>query len=310
MEEKPFKALAKSSVKSNPHSDIRNLWTTATLSQPKINVQLSNVYRDSELESSSVGSKTSEWYNRKNASHDSDGGWEESDDRDDNVSFKQEELDDHTLLELHPGSSFGSRLEEEDDSSTEMGRQHLELFSEGHSPCQMPPHTFFLLQGRSSSLQITLFSLLPEITSSMPSFSILKHTPHRAYWVEQQTRVGGTQGDGILVGWGMGKLEVAGGLWVERQEGWLGVLGLEAAGGPFQLWAELGSLGHLCLLLPLQLPLPLMELMENEALEILTKALRSYRSEIGGNHFLTKQLQRYIEGLKRRRNKRLNISVC
>ncbi|XP_074192673.1 cation channel sperm-associated auxiliary subunit zeta isoform X10 [Rhinolophus sinicus] len=170
MEEKPFKALAKSSVKSNPHSDIRNLWTTATLSQPKINVQLSNVYRDSELESSSVGSKTSEWYNRKNASHDSDGGWEESDDRDDNVSFKQEELDDHTLLELHPGSSFGSRLEEEDDSSTEM-----------------------------------------EITSSMPSFSILKHTPHRAYWVEQQTR----------------------------------------------------------------LPLPLMELMENEALEILTKALRS-----------------------------------
>ncbi|XP_019593347.2 cation channel sperm-associated auxiliary subunit zeta isoform X5 [Rhinolophus sinicus] len=234
MEEKPFKALAKSSVKSNPHSDIRNLWTTATLSQPKINVQLSNVYRDSELESSSVGSKTSEWYNRKNASHDSDGGWEESDDRDDNVSFKQEELDDHTLLELHPGSSFGSRLEEEDDSSTEM-----------------------------------------EITSSMPSFSILKHTPHRAYWVEQQTRVGGTQGDGILVGWGMGKLEVAGGLWVERQEGWLGVLGLEAAGGPFQLWAELGSLGHLCLLLPLQLPLPLMELMENEALEILTKALRS-----------------------------------
>nr|XP_019593351.1 PREDICTED: testis-expressed sequence 40 protein isoform X8 [Rhinolophus sinicus] len=246
MEEKPFKALAKSSVKSNPHSDIRNLWTTATLSQPKINVQLSNVYRDSELESSSVGSKTSEWYNRKNASHDSDGGWEESDDRDDNVSFKQEELDDHTLLELHPGSSFGSRLEEEDDSSTEMGRQHLELFSEGHSPCQMPPHTSFLLQGRSSSLQITLFSLLPEITSSMPSFSILKHTPHRAYWVEQQTR----------------------------------------------------------------LPLPLMELMENEALEILTKALRSYRSEIGGNHFLTKQLQRYIEGLKRRRNKRLNISVC
>ncbi|XP_019501006.1 PREDICTED: testis-expressed sequence 40 protein isoform X1 [Hipposideros armiger] len=204
MEEKPFKALATSSMKSNPQDDIRSLWTTATLSQPKLNVQLSNVYRDSELEGSSVGSKTRGWYNQK-AGHDSDGGWEEWDDRDDNVSFKQEEPDDHTLLglELHPGSSFGSHLEEEDDPSTQI-----------------------------------------EIISSMPSLSVLKHTSHGAYWAEQQTR----------------------------------------------------------------LPLPLIELMENEALEILTKARQSYRSGIGRNHFLTKQLQRYIEGLKRRRNKRLNVS--
>ncbi|XP_042532413.1 cation channel sperm-associated protein subunit zeta [Dipodomys spectabilis] len=54
-----------------------------------------------------------------------------------------------------------------------------------------------------------------------------------------------------------------------------------------------------------RLPLPLMELMENEALEILKKALKSYRSQIGKNHFLTKELQRYIEGLKKRRSKRL-----
>ncbi|XP_066216460.1 cation channel sperm-associated auxiliary subunit zeta [Saccopteryx leptura] len=33
-----------------------------------------------------------------------------------------------------------------------------------------------------------------------------------------------------------------------------------------------------------------------------------YRSEIGKNHFLTKQLQRYIEGLKRRRNKSQHVS--
>ena len=60
---------------------------------------------------------------------------------------------------------------------------------------------------------------------------------------------------------------------VEEQAGQLGVL--EGIGGAFQLWAELGSLVHLSLLLSLQLPLPLTELMENEALEILTEALGS-----------------------------------
>ncbi|XP_010634386.1 cation channel sperm-associated protein subunit zeta isoform X2 [Fukomys damarensis] len=50
-----------------------------------------------------------------------------------------------------------------------------------------------------------------------------------------------------------------------------------------------------------KLPLPLRELMETEALEILTKALKSYRSKIGENHFLTKELQRRVEELQRRR---------
>ncbi|KAL2805799.1 cation channel sperm-associated auxiliary subunit zeta, partial [Daubentonia madagascariensis] len=81
-------------------------------------------------------------------------------------------------------------------------------------------------------------------SSSVSSVESLKHTPHQAYWAEQQNR----------------------------------------------------------------LPLPLMELMENEALEILTKALRSYRSGIGREHFLTKELQRYIEGIKKRRNTRQNVS--
>lgn len=45
-------------------------------------------------------------------------------------------------------------------------------------------------------------------------------------------------------------------------------------------------------------------------LTALSGALSSgYRSEIGRDHFLTKQLQRYIEGLKRRRNKRLHVSM-
>ncbi|XP_006901593.1 PREDICTED: testis-expressed sequence 40 protein [Elephantulus edwardii] len=56
-----------------------------------------------------------------------------------------------------------------------------------------------------------------------------------------------------------------------------------------------------------RLPLPLIEVMENEALEILTKALQSYQTGIGWNHFLTKQLQRNIEALRKRRNKRLHV---
>uniref|UniRef100_A0A8C9KJY4 Catsper channel auxiliary subunit zeta n=1 Tax=Panthera tigris altaica TaxID=74533 RepID=A0A8C9KJY4_PANTA len=192
MEEKPFRASLGSggSDTSRPDNDIRNLWTRATLSQSKLNVPLPNVCEDSDLED---GSK---------ARRDSDGGWDHGEYKD---SFKQEELEDHSLLELQlrQESSLGSHLEEGDvDSKTEI-----------------------------------------EMSSSESSLNILKHTPHRAYWAEQQNR----------------------------------------------------------------LPLPLMELMENEALEILTKALRSYRSAIGRDHFLTKQLQRSIEGLKRRRSKRLNL---
>ncbi|XP_051049745.1 cation channel sperm-associated auxiliary subunit zeta [Phodopus roborovskii] len=54
-----------------------------------------------------------------------------------------------------------------------------------------------------------------------------------------------------------------------------------------------------------RLPLPLMELMENEVLEILSKALITYKTTIGRTHFMTKELQGYIEGLKKRRNQRL-----
>uniref|UniRef100_A0A8D0NTS9 Catsper channel auxiliary subunit zeta n=1 Tax=Sus scrofa TaxID=9823 RepID=A0A8D0NTS9_PIG len=185
--------------------DIRNLWTTSTLSQPKLSVQLPTVCEDSELEGNSLGSKDGGWYHQK-AGHDSDGGWEELDDGGDKDDFKPEEPDEHPLMELemHRGSSPGSTLEDGDDDS------------------------------RIDS----------EISSSVSSLNIPKYTPHRAYWVEQQNR----------------------------------------------------------------LPLPLTVLMENEALEILTKALRSYRSEIGRDHFLTNQLQRYIEGLKRRRNKRMNVA--
>ncbi|XP_028627078.1 cation channel sperm-associated protein subunit zeta [Grammomys surdaster] len=54
-----------------------------------------------------------------------------------------------------------------------------------------------------------------------------------------------------------------------------------------------------------RLPLPLIELMETEVLDILKKALSTYRSTIGRSHFMTKELQGYIEGITKRRNKRL-----
>ncbi|XP_045749353.1 cation channel sperm-associated auxiliary subunit zeta isoform X1 [Mirounga angustirostris] len=173
MEEKPFKASLGShgSDKSSPDNDIRNLWTRATLSQPKLNVPRSSVGEDSDMEGSGVGSKSRRWYNLK-AGRDSDGAWEEWDDGEDKDSFRQEDLGESSLLELElrRASSLGSRLGEDVDSKTDT-----------------------------------------EMSSSESSLNISKHTPHRAYWMEQQNR----------------------------------------------------------------LPLPLMELMESEALEILTKALRS-----------------------------------
>ncbi|XP_060040731.1 cation channel sperm-associated auxiliary subunit zeta [Erinaceus europaeus] len=54
-----------------------------------------------------------------------------------------------------------------------------------------------------------------------------------------------------------------------------------------------------------RLPLPLGELMESEVLEILTKALKSYKKGIGPNHFLTLELERHIQELRRRRTRKL-----
>ncbi|XP_027435658.1 cation channel sperm-associated protein subunit zeta isoform X3 [Zalophus californianus] len=151
MEEKPFKASLGShgSDKSSPDNDIRNLWTRATLSQPKLNVPRSSVGENSDMEGGGIGRKSRRWYNQK-AGRDSDGGWEEWDDGEDKGSFKQEDLNESSLLELElrRASSLGSRLGEDVDSVTDT-----------------------------------------EMSSSESSLSISKHTPHRAYWMEQQNRV-------------------------------------------------------------------------------------------------------------------------
>ena len=91
------------------------MWTTATLSQPKLNVQLPTVREDSELEEVSVSAKTL-WFDEK-AGHDAEGGWEASDGGEDKDRFKPEEPEE---LELGGDSSQGSRLEE-DDSKTDNG---------------------------------------------------------------------------------------------------------------------------------------------------------------------------------------------
>ncbi|XP_044540745.1 cation channel sperm-associated protein subunit zeta [Gracilinanus agilis] len=53
-----------------------------------------------------------------------------------------------------------------------------------------------------------------------------------------------------------------------------------------------------------QLPLPLLNLLEEETLEILTKTLQSYRKGIGKDHKLTQQLQMQVEKLSKNLKKR------
>lgn len=90
------------------------MWSTATLSQPKLNVQLPTVREDSELEDFSVSGKTRWSYDQK-AGHDAEGDWEASDGVEDKDRFKPEEP------ELGGDSSQGSRLEE-DASKTDNGQ--------------------------------------------------------------------------------------------------------------------------------------------------------------------------------------------
>ncbi|XP_037695362.1 cation channel sperm-associated protein subunit zeta [Choloepus didactylus] len=191
-------------------SDVRNLWTTGTLSLQQLNTPLPTVSECSDSEDESADHKTQIFDDRK-AVPASVTGWDEQEEREDitlkdKESFTQEVVDEHIMLgmELHRSGSVGSDLEE----GVEDAKPNAQT-----------------------------------VRASVSSHSLSKHTPHRAYWAEQQNR----------------------------------------------------------------LPLPLTELMEQEALEILTKALYSYRSRIGWDHFLTKQLQRHIEGLRKRRYKRLNV---
>uniref|UniRef100_A0A8C5LHW0 Cation channel sperm-associated protein subunit zeta n=1 Tax=Jaculus jaculus TaxID=51337 RepID=A0A8C5LHW0_JACJA len=151
------------------HSDVSNLWSTATLSQAQVDVPLDDVCENFDDDGREVGKLHSRTMSLK-----------------ERFSLKLEDL-----TSLGQDGSHDSHLNSE--SST----------------------------------------------------SISEHTPHRAYWEEQQNR----------------------------------------------------------------LPLPLMEVMENEALEILTKALNSYKSKVGRTHFMTKELQRYIDGLRKRRNQRLYCIV-
>ncbi|XP_012666117.1 cation channel sperm-associated protein subunit zeta [Otolemur garnettii] len=202
MEDEPNKVLPESSDdrgsgEVNPN-DIRNLWTTAALSEPELNMPLSEVCENFDEETSRADK--SRWYSQN-------GHWE--DDEEDKGTSKPESPDEEAWVEV----------ELDQVSTTE-------------------PQVRKTQESEDSKTQA-------EKSSSMLSVQTTRHTPHQAYWAEQQNR----------------------------------------------------------------LPLPLIELMENEALEILTKALRSYRSRIGKQHFLTKELQRYIEGIKKRQNLRQNVTI-
>lgn len=114
-------ALGPSGSGKSSLEDIRNLWTTASLSQSQLNLPLSDVCEDSHVERSSLGRKTRQWYNQK-AGHHSDVAWEKSVARD-KAHFKQEKQDDRSLLELEQrrGRSQGSHLKG-DDSNPDTGQ--------------------------------------------------------------------------------------------------------------------------------------------------------------------------------------------
>ncbi|XP_073073715.1 cation channel sperm-associated auxiliary subunit zeta isoform X3 [Manis javanica] len=109
-------ALGPSGSGKSSLEDIRNLWTTASLSQSQLNLPLSDVCEDSHVERSSLGRKTRQWYNQK-AGHHSDVAWEKSVARD-KAHFKQEKQDDRSLLELEQrrGRSQGSHLKGDDSN--------------------------------------------------------------------------------------------------------------------------------------------------------------------------------------------------
>lgn len=82
----------------------------AALSHSRLTAPLTSVCEDSDLEGSSVGSKTDQWYNQKDTGQDSEGVWEQWEDGKDKPE------------ELGPGTSQGNDLEGDEDARTKMGQ--------------------------------------------------------------------------------------------------------------------------------------------------------------------------------------------
>lgn len=99
-------------VKTSPKSDIRNLWSRATLSQPK----LTNVYKDSAQEDSPESSKAGQ------RTH-SEPTWEERDDRKkvNIMDIMNPQADGHTS-EQSPSSFLRNDVEGVEDSGAKMGQ--------------------------------------------------------------------------------------------------------------------------------------------------------------------------------------------
>lgn len=108
-------------VRSGSKSDIRNLWTKATLSQPKLNVQLTNVYEDSDQEDSGESRRAGQWYKQK--TDDSEGAWERWSERNTEGGIWQEELGGHpSELEQSPRGSQRNDGEGVEDFGSKMGQ--------------------------------------------------------------------------------------------------------------------------------------------------------------------------------------------
>ncbi|XP_029422202.1 cation channel sperm-associated protein subunit zeta isoform X2 [Nannospalax galili] len=151
MDENSYKATSRlshrrrSSIKEGLHEDVRNLWSTATMSESTANVSLSKVCENFDDEGQDLG-KSRRRYSQSISLKES-------------LCLPPEEIQQHALLELelHRGRSVEQDIEEErEDSKTDIVKSASEL-SVSHS--KQTPHPAYWAE-QQNRLPLPLMELM------------------------------------------------------------------------------------------------------------------------------------------------------